>query len=226
MRALLILVLLLASPCVHGAALSGCFCNSDLNNIAVPNSPQPSIQYFASSICFCATGANSFSIQVNGRALVQPNNINVSVPMATCSGNMFFDSFPLVVFSYNSTSYCSSSASSTTNFCSWVCTAFGGTYNFFYDQPTSTRMVAFTPEPIVPPIFWGDLKVPIKMICNDTTCGDASSVIPPVPLPDNITSNVRQRHLLEYRSCLRNCNGAFKNSPSKSMTCEEMCKGQ
>ena len=196
----LVLVALVATRA--SATLSGCFCNDQLANALLPSDPIPGVQYFASSVCMCYPSADTFTLQINGRALITSGNHNISLPMASCSGVVLYAQPQLAVLTYNATNYCSSgdSSSSSVSFCPWVCTAFAGTYNFLYDQPTGTRMIAFAPGPVEPPVSWGGLVVPIKLICNDTSCGDASGLVPPAPMPENATFDVR---VASFASILR-----------------------
>ena len=190
--ALVAALLLLAAAGPASATLTGCFCNDQLANILLPNDPIPGVQYYASSLCLCYPSATTFTLQVNGRAIITQGNHNVSVPMASCSGVVFYAQPQLAVFTYNATNYCTSDASaSSISFCPWVCPAFGGTYEFLYDSATGTRMIAFAPGPVDPPQTWGGLAVGIKLLCNDTSCGDASGLVPPAPVPENFTVNVR-----------------------------------
>jgi len=201
----LVLVALLATRA--SATLSGCFCNEQLSNALIPNDPISGIQYFASSVCMCYPSADTFSLQIQGRAILTQGNHNVSLPMATCSGVVLYAQPQLAVLTYNATNYCTADTSSSpVSFCPWVCPAFAGTYNFLYDQPTGTRMIAFAPGPVEPPVSWGGLVVPIKLLCNDTSCGDASGLVPPAPLPD-----VRARKLLALDTCYKRCLGAWRD---------------
>lgn len=208
----LVLVALVATRA--SATLSGCFCNDQLANALLPNDPIPGVQYFASSVCMCYPSADTFTLQINGRALITSGNHNISLPMASCSGVVLYAQPQLAVLTYNATNYCSAdSSSSSVSFCPWVCTAFAGTYNFLYDQATGTRMIAFAPGPVEPPVSWGGLVVPIKLICNDTSCGDASGLVPPAPMPENATFDVRAppRKLLALDTCYKRCLGAWRD---------------
>ena len=209
----LVLVALVATRA--SATLSGCFCNDQLANALLPNDPIPGVQYFASSVCMCYPSADTFTLQINGRALITSGNHNISLPMASCSGVVLYAQPQLAVLTYNATNYCSAdSSSSSVSFCPWVCAAFAGTYNFLYDLPTGTRMIAFAPGPVEPPVSWGGLVVPIKLICNDTSCGDASGLVPPAPIPENVTVDVRApppRQLLALNTCYKRCLGAWRD---------------
>jgi len=221
----LVLVALVATRA--SATLSGCFCNDQLANALLPNDPIPGVQYFASSVCMCYPSADTFTLQINGRAIITQGNRNISLPMASCSGVVLYAQPQLAVLTYNATNYCISSASSVFSFCPWVCPAFGGTYNFLYDQPINTRIIAFAPGPVEPPVSWGGLVVPIKLLCNDTTCGDASGLVPPAPLPDDATFDVRSpRKLLALHTCFDRCYGAHKHERGAAAQCESDCRGQ
>ena len=79
--ALAVLVALFAAR--TSATLSGCFCNDQLANALLPNDPIPGVQYFASSVCMCYPSSDTFTLQINGRAIITQGNRNISLPMAS-----------------------------------------------------------------------------------------------------------------------------------------------
>lgn len=191
MMRVLLALLLLAS--FASATLSNSFCTA-VANVTLPNDPFPDATMLLSSVCVTYINSTNFALSLSGWSLYK--DIQLSAATSVCQGFYGFAQPQLITFAYDlsTRNYCSQPSSVTFGFCNWACAAFAGTYVPFFDNITTPMIMEITPGPAegAPVYSWGNLDYNLKLACNNTSCGTASNVVPPAPLPPNPVFNVRR----------------------------------
>jgi hypothetical protein len=183
MRAVL-LVLAALLP-LASAVLSGSFCNDNLNYLALQNlaagSNNPNY-YALTSICTTFVNASSFELRVEGIVKV-PGAPSAFPAEATCRGIYAFGGTGAIELAYDPSSFCTGTA---VGFCPWVCTQFGGSYGVVFAPNVETpKYLNINPASSQAPVYnWGALSISFPMACNTSSCGSASDIFPPAPIPE------------------------------------------
>lgn len=179
---------LLLALCVvtTSATLLGTFCNNDLHFDNIPSNGHgaPAATYHARSICFTFKANDTFELQIVGVVQLSPS---VYSTQAVCTGSYFFGAGNTIVIGYENydPTICTQN-SSLPGFCPWACAQFGGTYQAFFSQPLSEpRYFAVNPASVSPIYNWGLMEVTFPMECMNDTCGSATDIFPPAPIPQN-----------------------------------------
>lgn len=197
------LLLLLAFVGLCYGTLSGSFCSAILGlPIVNEQGPSfPSISYVVDTICVTFEDDTSFILQAKGAVKDQNNPAPYSVE-AHCTGRYFFGSDYQINLGYvqSTPSYCTQNTN-LPGFCPWICTQFGGTWSTFFAPPLSAPMaMAIDPSSSNPDLNWGGLVQSFPMSCNSSSCGSASDLVPPAPIPANSV-----RFSQGIRDCMLHC---------------------
>lgn len=176
-----LLILALFSSLAN-AALLGTFCSQDLGFASIPTNGRgiPRATFTASTICFTFVGNLSFQIFISGQVRIDPYAYNSS---AVCTGLSTFGAGNTIILAAET---CQQDNNTLPGFCPWACLQFGGTYQAFFTQPYSDPRYLFINPASVSPIYnWGNMDVAFPMRCMNATCGSATDIFPPAPLPQN-----------------------------------------
>jgi hypothetical protein len=183
MRLVLALLFYLSFVSLVSATLQNSFCTGLSNTTISGWIPQPNVNaYTLSNVCLNFYNGTSFGLALNGFVNVKGTWLSVSA--TTCIGEYFFAQGQKIAFSENlAKSVCLTSTGAAYSFC-WACPKFAGTYIPFFDSIDTPKHLSITPDASQPqPYLWGGLPYSMDLICNTTTCGSASGLIPPSPLP-------------------------------------------
>lgn len=188
MRALFLFLLCLA---VASATLSNSF-TAILGNVSIAAPPGSNdVNYFLSSLGLSFINATNFQLALTGT--VKTKGYDLEAAPTTCYGSYVFASPDDISFIYDlspSSVICTQQTTLKFGFCPWGCSKFAGTYVPFFDSIDAPKFMAITPGPDTPGVTWGGLPYNIKLSCNTTSCGSASNLIPPAPLPANSSVQV------------------------------------
>lgn len=195
MRASVLLVLL-SSLALVSSLLTHSFCGSGLSltmtNEQAVSPPAPvTIYYVLGSVCLTFTNATAFVLDVTGTVKDQYNPAPYEV-QAHCVGDYFFGSDYQLNLGYpaGAPTFCSQNTG-LPGFCPWACTQFGGSWTAFFAPPLSGPMLmTINPSSANPKLNWGGLVQSFPMACNTTSCGSASDIIPPAPIPEGAVRRV------------------------------------
>jgi hypothetical protein len=170
-------------PSPASAELSNSFCTG-LANVAIDGSPpQPNINgYTLTSLCLSFYNATSYGLEMHGNVIYK--NTYLPASDTTCIGDYLFAQDQRVTFSANlALPTCVAPTGAAFSFC-WACAKFVGTYVPFFDSIDAPTLLTIAPGDSQPqPYLWGGLPDSLLLVCNTTSCGSASDVIPPSPLP-------------------------------------------
>jgi len=205
----LVLVALLSLPTPASATLSNSFCAS-LDNLQVPGSPmEPNVNgYTLTSTCLVFYNATTMGLSLKGNVLYK--NVYIPATDTICPGNYYFAQGQKITFD-NNLKCITATSGAAFSYC-WACAQFSGTYIPFFNSIATPMNLTIAPDASQPkPYLWGDLPYSLSLNCNSTSCGSASDVIPPAPLPANASYVVRrpQRNLLALDTCFDRCFAAW-----------------
>jgi hypothetical protein len=191
----IVLSLINSLPPPASATLSNSFC-TDLDNVPIPGfPPEPNINgYVLNHFCVVFYNATSFGLQLSGSIISK--NVIIPIGDTTCVGEYFFAQGQKITFSEDlAQPVCISPTGAAYSFC-WACPRFAGTYVPFFDSIAAPMQLTIAPgDSQEQPFLWGGLTYSMNLQCNTTTCGSASNIFPPAPLPQNASFTVRRDYL-------------------------------
>lgn len=188
MRGLALGLLLVA---LTSATLTNKFCTG-LNQVTLPQS-DPLAIYSLTNLCLGFVSASTFTLELQG--IVRYNQVPYPAVTSTCTGTYLLAAPQTISFVYDLNSTFCTPGNSAFSFCTWGCARFANTYVPFFDDISAPLVMSITPGPDTPSTTWGGLPYDLKLVCNTTSCGSASNLVPPAPLPANASVTVRPRSI-------------------------------
>lgn len=168
------------------AQLQHSFCASLTNPVPLTPSAPSSTYYGLTSLC--ATFQNSTYALFSLSGYVKDVTYGYYATSAACGATYLFASPDEIVLASPS---CSQVPLEKPGFCSWECNELMGTYVPFFDNVAAPKI--FTINPLVTQqaaLQWGGLPYPLELVCNTTSCGSASGLVP--DFQQNVTYTVRR----------------------------------
>jgi hypothetical protein len=183
----LVALLLIALP-VARATLTNKFCTG-LANINLDQTGDPLALFSLNNLCLEFRTASTFGLELQGK--VNYKGITYDAVPSTCVGTYLFAAPQTISFVYDlNTTFCTP-GNAVFGYCNWGCANFANTYVPFFDNIDAPLIMSITPGPDTPSVTWGGLPYDLKLVCNTTSCGSASNLVPPAPLPANVSVTVR-----------------------------------
>ena len=147
------------------------------------------------------------------------NDRTGSLPRVTLVGYVSFNQQGKVIFSFPSTTelYCQQAISSP-SLCPYLQQLVSNVPYVFGAIPSSgntQELTLMADDTYIDPITNGPINFlganqALTFVCSGT-CEPFGGQVPPAPLPDNITADVRARKLLALDTCYKRCFGAWRD---------------
>ena len=190
MRAVLLVGLLglLALALPARATLTNKFCTG-LANINLDQTGDPLALFSLNNLCLEFRTASTFGLDLQGK--VNYKGITYDAVPSTCVGTYLFAAPQTISFVYDLNATFCTPGNAVFGYCNWGCAKFANTYVPLFDNIDAPLIMSITPGPDTPSVTWGGLPYDLKLVCNTTSCGSASNLVPPAPLPANVSVTVR-----------------------------------
>lgn len=190
MRAVLLVGLLglLALALPTRATLTNKFCTG-LANINLDQTGDPLALFSLNNLCLEFRTASTFGLELQGK--VNYKGITYDAVPSTCVGTYLFAAPQTISFVYDLNATFCTPGNAVFGYCNWGCAKFANTYVPLFDNIDAPLIMSITPGPDTPSVTWGGLPYDLKLVCNTTSCGSASNLVPPAPLPANVSVTVR-----------------------------------
>lgn len=214
-RPLLVLVLLSALVVLPAALAVDLYTACPGVNIQPPFS-QSTLTLNCANMSLDITGATkTFSLTVDSK--FGPDSINQKeLPDVVLNGYVYFLTNQLLEFAFSNASIASCNDNNgAPPLCPFLQEVMTGPWTFGYQLASgggSTLSITIqTSGRNDAPVSFLGAKAPFPFVCSGT-CSDISLQLPPAPLPENVTVDVRAaRKLLALDTCYKRCLGAWRD---------------
>lgn len=219
------LLLLLVLVLLGGAALAVDLYTACPGVNIEPPFPQSTLTLNCANLSLDISGAvKTFSLTVDSK--FGPDAINQKeLPDVVLNGYVYFLTNQLLEFAFSNASIASCNDNNgAPPLCPHLQEVLTGPWTFGYqlssDGASTLSITIQTSGRNDAPVSFLGAKAPFPFVCSGT-CSDISLQLPPAPMPENVTVDVRapSRKLLALDTCYKRCLGAWRDKER----CERDC---